>query len=39
MDLVCLTPAEFAEAQQRISLIAAVLPEAINLLPDEATGA
>jgi predicted nucleotidyltransferase len=32
MDLVCLTPEEFAEALRRISLIAAVLPDAIDLL-------
>jgi len=35
MDLLCLTPKEFAAAGQRISLIAAVLPEAIDLLPVE----
>lgn len=32
MDLICLTPEEFAEAQERISLVAAVLPEAVDLL-------
>jgi predicted nucleotidyltransferase len=32
MDLVCLTPAEFDQARNRISLVAAVLPEAIDLL-------
>ncbi len=32
MDLVCLTPEEFEEAQRRITLVAAVLPEAIDLL-------
>ena len=37
MDLVCLTPKEFTEARRRISLIAAVLPEAIDLLPVERT--
>lgn len=35
MDLICLTPEEFAEAQRRISLVAAVLPEAIDLLSVE----
>ena len=38
MDLICLTPEEFAEAQRRITLLAAVLPEAIDLLPDVAEG-
>ncbi len=33
MDLICLTPDEFEAARHRISLIAAVLPEAIDLLP------
>lgn len=32
MDLICLTPEEFATAERRISLVAAVLPEAIELL-------
>ncbi|CAN5754872.1 nucleotidyltransferase domain-containing protein [soil metagenome] len=32
MDLICLTPEEFAEGQQRSSLVAAVLPDAIDLL-------
>lgn len=32
MDLFCLTPDEFAQEQQHISLIAAVLPEAVDLL-------
>ena len=36
MDLICLTPEEFAAAQRRITLVAAVLPEAIELLPDVA---
>lgn len=35
MDLVCLTPEEFDSARRRISLVAAVLPEAIDLLPGE----
>jgi predicted nucleotidyltransferase len=41
MDLICLTPQEFEEARHRISLVAAVLPEAIDLLPepDEEQGA
>ena len=38
MDLICLTPEEFAEAQRRITLVAAVLPEAIELLPHMAEG-
>jgi predicted nucleotidyltransferase len=33
MDILCLTPDEFREERQRISLVAAVLPEAIDLLP------
>jgi predicted nucleotidyltransferase len=33
MDLICLTPEEFDQARQRITLVAAVLPEAIDLLP------
>ena len=33
MDLICLTPEEFERAQSRITLVAAVLPEAIDLLP------
>lgn len=32
LDLVCLTPAEFARARQQITLISAVLPEAVDLL-------
>src|SRR5262249_16939498 len=32
MDLICLTPAEFEDARQRPTLVAAVLPEAIDLL-------
>ena len=32
MDLICLTPEEFEEAKSRITLIAAVLPEALDLL-------
>ncbi len=32
MDLFCLTPEEFENAKGRITLIAAVLPEAIDLL-------
>jgi predicted nucleotidyltransferase len=34
MDLICLTPEEFDEASRRITLVAAVLPEAIDLLRD-----
>jgi len=33
MDLICLTPEEFEAAKQSISLIAAVLPEAIDVPP------
>lgn len=33
MDLICRTPEEFALARQRITLVAAVLPEALDLLP------
>lgn len=33
MDLSCLTPEEFALARERITLVAAVLPEALELLP------
>lgn len=36
LDLICLTPAEFEQARQGITLISAVLPEAIELLPNEA---
>ena len=32
VDLFCLTPDEFENARSRISLVAAALPEAINLL-------
>lgn len=32
LDLICVTPQEFADAQHRISLIAAVLPDAVDLL-------
>lgn len=32
MDLICLSPHEFDQAQHRISLVAAVVPEAIDLL-------
>jgi len=32
MDLICLTPEEFEHARHRITLIAEVLPEAIDLL-------
>lgn len=36
MDLICLTPEEFALARERITLVAAVLPEALELLPGTA---
>jgi predicted nucleotidyltransferase len=32
LDLICLTPDEFERARQRIGLISAVLPEAVDLL-------
>jgi hypothetical protein len=35
MDLICLTPEEFENATHHITLVAAVLPEAIDLLPPE----
>lgn len=37
MDLICLTPEEFDSARSRVTLVAAVLPEAIDLLAPEAT--
>lgn len=36
MDLICLTPDEFDRARQQITLVAAALPEAIDLLPQPA---
>lgn len=39
MDLICLTPDEFVLARGRITLVAAVLPEAIDLLPEGAAPA
>lgn len=33
LDLICLTPEEFDEARHHITLVAAVLPEAVDLLP------
>lgn len=39
MDLICLTPEEFEQARHRITLVAAVLPEAIDLLPARETEA
>lgn len=35
LDLICLTPAEFEQAKGRATLVAAVLPEAIDLLAEE----
>ncbi len=32
MDLLCLTPDEFALAKGRATVVAAVLPEAVSLL-------
>jgi len=34
LDLICLTPDEFEIAKGRITLVAAVLPEAIDLLTE-----
>jgi predicted nucleotidyltransferase len=34
LDLICLTPAEFEFAKGRITLVASVLPEAIDLLAE-----
>lgn len=36
LDFICLTPDEFERAKHRITLVSAVLPEAIDLLPVEA---
>ncbi len=33
MDLFCLTPDEFESARQQITLVAAVLPHSVSLLP------
>jgi hypothetical protein len=35
LDLICLTPEEFETAKGRITLVSAVLPEAIDLLAEE----
>jgi hypothetical protein len=35
IDLICVTPEEFERASRMITLINAVLPEAIDLLPQE----
>lgn len=35
LDLICLTPEEFERAKGRITLVAEVLPEAIDLLAEE----
>jgi uncharacterized protein len=37
LDLICLTPREFDEARERITLVAAVLPEAVDLLSTAAS--
>ena len=37
MDLICLTPEEFELSKTRASLVAAVLPEAVDLLDFEAS--
>ncbi|HUG16642.1 MAG TPA: hypothetical protein VMM78_16680 [Thermomicrobiales bacterium] len=37
MDLICLAPEEFELAKTRITLVATVLPEAIDLLSELAT--
>jgi predicted nucleotidyltransferase len=36
MDLLCLTPEEFDVARDRATLVAAVLPHAVSLLPTPA---
>ena len=33
LDLICLTPAEFDRARRGITLVSAVLPESVDLLP------
>jgi hypothetical protein len=35
MDIICLTPEEFDQARRSITLVAAVLPESIDLLASE----
>lgn len=35
IDVICVTPEEFAHASRHVTLIQAVLPEAIDLLPVE----
>jgi predicted nucleotidyltransferase len=37
LDLICVTPDEFEEAKGCVSLIAAVLPESIDLLSEKAS--
>jgi len=37
MDLICLTPEEFDHARRGITLISAVLPEVVDLLPRKVT--
>ena len=32
MDLICLTQSEFAQAQEQITMVAAALSEAVDLL-------
>lgn len=39
MRLICLTPEEFGRAKNGITFISAVLPEAIDLLPEQKTTA
>ena len=38
MDLICLTPERFPRAREHVTLVATVLPEAIELVPDETRG-
>lgn len=38
LDLICLTPEEFEQARHKITLVAAVLPEAIDLLRNAERG-
>lgn len=35
VDMICMTPEEFEDAQNGITLIRAILPEAVDLLPPE----
>ncbi len=39
MDMICLTPEEFEAAKHRASLVAAVLPEAIDVVVSDVSAA